>query len=109
MLKSALKIGNILRQMLAISIKLDSAIIAMTIGIFNASLKCSCKTKVAGQIEKWIAVCTANINRMVSRPVINDKIVNPRRRCRKLGNSGLKRFLFVICGNNNQCFQNELS
>ena len=109
MLKSALKIGNILRQMLTIGIKLNGTIIAMTMSVFNASLKSARKTKIAGQIKEWIAICTANINRMVSRSVINDKIIDPRRRCRKLGNSGLKRFFLVICGNNNQCFQNELS
>ena len=109
MLKSTLKIGNILRKMLAIRIKLDSAIVAMAIGIFNASLKCSCKTKIAGQIEEWVTICTADVHRMVSRPIVDDKIIGPRHRCRKLGNSKLERFLFVICGNDNQCFQNELS
>ena len=109
MIKGMHEIGNILRQMLAIRIKLNGAIIAVSISIFNASLKCTRKTEVTGQIKKRITIFTANIDRMVSRSIINNKIVDPGcRRCEP-GNSSLERFFLVICGNDNQCFQNELS
>ena len=95
--------------MLAIRIKLNGTIIAVSISIFNASLKCARKTKVTGQVKKRITIFTANIDRMISRSIINDKVVDPGCRCHELGNSSLERFLLVICGNDNQCFQNELS
>ena len=44
--------------MLPVSIKLYNAIIAMTIRILHASLKCARKAQIGLKIQKWIPILT---------------------------------------------------
>ena len=95
--------------MLAIGIKLNSAIVPMPISVFNTCLECTRETKIAGQIQKRVAVIMANLNSPVAGAVVNDQVVIIGNDSGKLTDRRPKGLLFVIGWNNNQCLQNGLT
>ena len=95
--------------MLAISIKLNSAVVPMPISIFNTRLERTRKAKIAGQVQKRISIVSANLDSPINGTVVNDKVVNIGNSCGQPSDRRLERLLFVISRNNNQCLQNGLS
>lgn len=92
--------------MLAISIKLNCAIVAMSVGVFLPTEKPQL-TLSYRKIQKREPVPSTHLSSSVFRAIVYDQEIHARNLGNYRSNGYFQRFFFVICGNNQQCFQSN--